>query len=278
MVQKNIIFNSLKESLALIWKNKFLFVSLFVLQILFFIIFSVINYDYQTKILENAKAITDYLSNQKLDEAAVTSNLLQQKNILGDDPLMISRNFNEILKNFRIYLIYIFILLILFISISWTLSSKIINKLNFKQLINNFLKNLIILLFYLGLIFGFFFSLLNISITQLAQQSSMIFIKYFIFLIISIILVYFMFISISLINHIELKNIVQKTLSIGIRRAHYILSVYFINTLLLGTSVFLLYYFIEKNSLILLLSIILLIFSIVFGRIFLINAVGKLTH
>ena len=64
-----------------------------------------------------------------------------------------------------------------------------------------------------------------------------------------------MFISISLINHIELKNIVQKTLSIGIRKIHYVLSAYLINLFLLGTSIILLYYFIEKNSFILLLSI-----------------------
>ena len=278
MVQKNIIFNSVKESLALIWKNRALFLLLFFIQIIFFVAFSIINITYQTKILENTKAITDYLSQQKLDESSATDAILQQKNILGDDPLSISRNFNDIVKNFRIYLIYVFILLIVFVAISWALTSKIINKLNFKQLINIFLKNFIVLLFYLGLIFGFFFSLLNISITQFAQQSSILFIKYFIFLVISIILIYFMFISISLINHVELNNIVQKTLSIGIRKAHYILSVYLINIFLLGASVFLLYYFIEKNPFILLLSIILLIFSFVFGRIFIINAVGKLTH
>ena len=278
MVRKNIIFNSVKESIALIWKNKSLFVLLFTLQIIFFVEFSLISYKYVSKMVESQKAIEDYLSQQKLDEVSVASNILQQKGIFGDDPLSISRNFNGIIKNFRIYLAYVFILLIGFVALAWTLTSKIINKLNFKQLINNFLKNLIVLLFYFGMIFGFFFSLLNISITQFAQQSSMLFIKYFIFLVISIILAYFMFISISLVNHTELKNIVQKTLSIGIRRAHYILSVYFLNILLLGTSVFLLYYFIEKNSFILLLSIILLIFSFVFGRIFIINAVGKLTH
>ena len=278
MSSKNLIFASLKESFNLMRKNKSFFILLFVLQVLFFVIFSVINYNYQTKIIENAKAITNYLSNQKLDEVSATSNILQQKNILGDDPLMISRNFNEIIKNFRIYLIYLFILLIFFISIAWALTSKIINKLNFKQLINIFLKNLIILLFFLGLIFGFFFSLLNISIIQLAEESSQFFLKYIIFVFFSIILLYFMFVSFSLTNKTELKNIVQKTLSIGIRKAHYVLSVYFINMFLLVTSVFLLYYFIEKNPFILLFSIILLIFSFIFGRIFIINIIEKLTH
>ena len=275
-MSKKIILGSLKESIALIWKNKSFFVFLFTLQVIFFIAFSLISYNYISKMVESQKAIEDYLSQQNLDEDAVTENILQQKSIFGGDPLSISRNFNDTVKNFRIYLIYIFILLIVFISISWALTFKIINKTNLKQFINIFSKNIIILLFYLGLIFLFFFSLLNISITQLAQQSSMLFIKYFIFLVISIILAYFMFISLSLINHVELNNIVQKTLSIGIRKIHYVLSAYLINLFLLGTSIILLYYFIEKNSFILLLSIILLIFSFVFGRIFIINVVEKL--
>ena len=275
---KNIILNSLKESFSLIWKNKSLFLLLFALQIAFFIIFSIINITYQTKILENTKAITDYISQQKLDEASATDAVLQQKNILGDDPLMISRNFNDIVKNFRIYFGYIFILLIFFMSLAWAITYKLLKKITLRQLANIFLKIIVVLLFYLGLIFGFFFSLLNISIAQLTEQNSMLFIKYFVFLIVSIILAYFMFISISIVNHIKLKKIVQETLSIGIRKAHYILSVYFINIILFIVSIVLMYYFIEKNSFILLLSVILLIFSFIFGRIFMVNVIEKLEH
>ena len=275
---KNIILNSLKESFYFIWKNKSLFILLFILQIVFFVVFSVINLAYQTKILENTKAITDYISKQKLDEASATDAILQQKNILGDDPLMISRNFDEIVKNFRIYLGYVFILLTFFMSIAWAITYRLLKKINLRQLTGIFLKNLVVLLFYLGLIFIFFFLLLNISITQLAEQNSMLFAKYSVFLIVSIILAYFMFISISLINNSKLKNIVQKTLSIGIRKAHYMLSVYFINLFLLFISMSLLYYFIENNQFILLSSIILMIFSFVFGRILLINVVEKLKY
>src|SRR3989338_5587240 len=254
MQSKNIIFNSLRESFSIIWKNKLLFLSLFILQIAFFVVFSAVNIKYQTKILENTKAITDYLSQQKLDEASATDAILQQKNILGDDPLMISENFDEIVKNFRLYLGYVFILLIFFISIAWAITYRLLKKTSLRQLTNIFLKNIVILLFYLGLIFTFFFLLL----------------------IVSIILAYFMFISIAIANHIKLKNIVQKTLSIGIRKAHYVLSVYFINIFLLFISMSLLYYFIEKNPFILLLSLILFVFSFVFGRILIINVVEKL--
>lgn len=275
MQPKNIILNSLKQSFLSIWKNKSLFVLLLILQIVFFIIFSVMNLTYQAKILANIQSITSYLSQQKLDEASATDNLLQQKNLLGEDPLLISRNFKEMVNNFRAYLIYIFTLLIVFISTAWALTHRLFQKFNSKQFAKIFFKIFVVLLFYLGLIFLFFFSLLNISVVQLATPSQLL-LKYVPFFIFSVILAYFMFVSLSLSHYTELKNIVQKTLSIGIRKIHYILAVYLINIFLFITSMILLYYFIEKNLLILILSLMLMIFSFVFGRIFMVNVVDKL--
>ena len=276
MHHKNTILDSLKETLSSIWRNKSLFFLLFVLQIIFFVVFSFVTLNYQTKILENAKAVTEYVSKQNLDEASVASSILQQKKILGDDPLSISRNFHEIVKNFRFYLIYTFILLIFFISISWTITNKMIHKNNYRNLIKYFLKIFIVLLFYLGLIFSFFFYLLNISFMDIGVDAAKLFTRYIPFLIFSIVLTYFMFVSISLLNNTELKNIVQRTLSVGIKKAHFILAVYFINIFLFLMSSFLLFYFLEKNLLILFLSLILMIFSFIFGRIFMINVVEKL--
>ena len=275
---KNIILNSLKESFSVIWKNKALFVLLFVLQVIFFAVFSSINVAYQTKILENMKSITTYLSQQKLDESSVTSNILQRKNILGDDPLSISRNFNEILLNFRIYIVYVFALLIFFLSMAWSMAHMLMHKNNFKQLAKTFFKSLLVLSFYLGLIFSFFLSLLNIIFTQIASESAKLFTKYIPFLIFSIILVYFMFISLALIIKTELRNIVQRTLSIGIRKMHYISAVYVICIILFGIPIVLLYYFLEQNMFIVMLSLILIVFSFVFGRILMANVVEKLEN
>ena len=267
-----VIITSLKESLTLIWKSKLIFILLFFLQIIFFISFSLISYNYTPKIIESQKAIYEYVSNLKQDEISIAEDILQQKNILGEDPLLITRNFNEIVKNFKLYLTYIFILLVIFTSISWTITFRLIYGKMFLPLA----KTSFILLFYLGLIFLFFYSLFNISFNEIAVEGTKIFTKYIPFLIFSIILIYFMFISLSLINKTELKEIVQKTLKIGIKKAHYILAAYFISILFFALSIFLLIYFIEKNLFILLLSIILLIFSFVFGRIFMVKVVERL--
>ena len=276
MRQKNILLNSLKESFSLIWRNKSLFVLLCILQIAFFVVLVLLSSIYFTKMIENAKAMSDYIASQKLDDISVSSNILQKKSLLGDDPLAISRNFNEMVKNFKIYLIYIFVLLIIFTSINWTITYRLIKKSHFRDLIKIFSKILIASLLYLGLVFLFFFLLFDISFTQISIEGAKLFSKYIPFLIFSAILAYFMFISLSLASSAELKNIIQKTLRIGLKKAHYIFVVYFINIFLFVFLSSLMYYFLEKNFLVLFLSLILLVFSFAFGRIFLVNVAEKL--
>lgn len=276
MPQKNIIVESFKESLALIWKNKSLFALLLALQIVFFVLFSMISYNYVPKMVESEQAIAEYLSSLKLDEGSVAANIAERKNLLGDDPLLISRNFSEIVRNFRLYLIYIFILFVFSISVFWAITNKIAFKTSIKKLIKAFLKIFIVALFYLGLIFIFFFLLLNVSLMGVAEESTKLLTKYVPFLIFSVILVYFMFVSISLLHRTELKNIVQETLKIGVKKIHYVLAAYLINLFLFIISIFLMYYFIEKNLFVLLLSMLLIIFSFVFGRIFMVKVVEKL--
>lgn len=275
MPSKNIILISLKESVKSIWENKALFLLLFVLQITFFVALSFINIAYQTKIVENAQAITDYLSKQKLDDASVASNMLQQKSILGDDPLLIGRHFNEILKNFRLYIAYLFLLSISSASIIWALASSLVHKLDFRSLAKAVFRNFIVSLFYLGLIFSFLYSLLNFSFAELATDSGKFFMKYMLFLAFSAILYYFMFVSLSLACRTGLKNIVQKALAVGVKKIHYISAVFLVNIILALLPALSLYYFLEKSTFAVLLSAIFIIFSFVFGRIFLINVASR---
>lgn len=279
MKQKNIIINSLKESLLLVWKNKLFFLYLFMIEILFIAMFFYVSSIYIPRILENSKAMSDYMGQQKFDDITIASNILQQKNILGEDPLAISRNFNEIVRNFRIYFAYLFVLLVAFLSLSWSLTNRMMHKISFNQIKKVFFRIFAVLLSYLGLVFAFFFSLLNVSITEAAYDTSKIFAKYILFLIFAPILAYLMYVSLSLSLNTGLKDIVQRTFGIGIRKIHYILAVYFINLILFIVPIALLSFFINKEGyfLIVFISIILMIFSFVFGRILLINVINKLT-
>src|SRR3989338_144913 len=274
MKNKNIILNSFFKSFADIWKNKSAFLLLFILQILFFWSLFSTSVKYQTRILEDSQAISDYLSRQKLDEISIAQNVMQQKDILGEDPLLIGRHFNEIAKNFRAYLAIFFISLAAFLSFAWSWANKLTGKMKFNELNRLFTRNLVIALLYLTLMFLFFYSLFNIPIAQAADVG--IFAKYVPFLIAAPIMAYFMLVSLSLPYSIRLNKILQRTLSIGIKKAHYVLSAHFINIILLAIPIILLYYFFEENLPILILSLAAIVFSFVFGKIFMVNIVEKL--
>ncbi len=278
MKSKNILLNSLAESFSAIWKNKLFFLLLFVLEVIFLSALFYVSITYIPKMLESAQAMTDYMNQQKFDDLTVASNILHQKSILGDDPLAITRNFNEITKNFRIYFAYVFILLAIFLSVSWIFTFKFINKSNLKISKKILFGILAVVLFYIAIIFALFHFLLNISILEAAYDTSKIFIKYALFVLFTPIIAYFMYISLSLSYNTDLKDIVQKTLGIGIRKIHYMLVIYFINIFLFIISVYLISYFIDRNFFIVFFSIILMISGFIFGRIFLITSVKKLSE
>ena len=268
-----IIRSSIKESLFAVWKNKLLFLLILFSQLLFVASIFYISLIYQTRVYENVKAISDYMQQQQLDDISVAKNIIGQKSILGDDPLSISRNFNNAIMNFRLYLIYTFIALIVFMPLLWTMTGKFSSHINLKY----FLKNLVIAFGYLMLIFIFFYSMTNISFSAAAQSSGFV-LKYLVFLIMAIVLLYFMYISMSLAKNTELKSILSKTLKIGIKKIHYILAVYFINLILVILSMFLLIYFIDTNFAISALAILLFMFNFIFGRIFMLSVVNKLEN
>ena len=266
-----IILSSIKESLFAVWKNKLLFLLILFIQLLFFSSIFYISLIYQTRVYENVKAISDYMQQQQLDDITVAQNIINQKNILGDDPLSISRNFSNAIMNFRLYLIYTFIALIVFMPLLWAMTEKFFSHINLKY----FLKNLVVAFGYLMLIFIFFYSMTNISFSAAARSSGFV-LKYLIFLILSIVLFYFMYVSLSLAGDTELMDIIPKTLKIGIKKMHCILAVYFINFILVILSVFLLIYFIDTNFAVVAFAILLFMLSFIFGRIFLLGVVKKL--
>ena len=276
MNYKNVMLDSLKESFTLVWKNKMWFIALLILQISLFGILSAVSYHYQMRIVEHSNSIFDYISKLNLNEAAVAENLMQQKSIFGDDPLLISREFSDILRNLKLLFFSTFVLLVLFLSLGWLITSKIVHKIKLKLLITSYSKILVVLLCYLGAIFLLFYYLLNVSLSQISLQTSMLMAKYLLFAIVSIVLAYFMFISLSLIQKIGFRDLFQKTLVVGIKKFHYVLGIYAINIFLSVTSIILFHYFFEKSILVLFFSILLLIFSFVFGRILMINAFEKL--
>ena len=247
MQHTSVLLGSLKETLFRIWKNRGIFFVLLVLQIIFFSWLSMVNFNYQIRILEDSKAITDYLSKLRLDEASMASDVLAQKNLLGDDPLMISRHFNEIKKNFAKLMIYVFVLLVIFTTVSWAFSFQIMRGTDFRHMPIVMFRIFVILLAYLGAIFLFFYALFSIPMSDLLLQSSGLLTKLVPVLLVTVILAYFMIVSLSLSQKYRLSEIPQKTIVIGLKKINYILSAHLINFSVIILPFLGLIYFREGN-------------------------------
>jgi len=270
----NIFLNSLNQSFAALWRNKSKALILFILQILFFGLILFIGI-YQVRMIESAKAMSDYLSGQQLDDVTIANKILEQQDILGDNPELIGQSYDSIIRNFRIFLLYFFIAAIAFMSLAWALASRFDANLN-SGFWKTFLRNVAILLVSLGLIGAFFLMILNIPFSEAAFQGSKILVKYASFLLFSIIIMYFVFISLSLAWKYGLNEIMIKSLQIGIKKANYIISAYILVFILIILSLYLVFYLIDINFFASTIALISFIFSFVFGRMLVFNIVNRL--
>ena len=128
MTSKNIIINSLKESFSVIEKNKKIFFLIFILQIIFFLLIILVSSFYMSKIMESTMNIIEYTEKLNLNPQTARIDILQQKNPLGDDPLLISRNYSTIIKNLILFLFFIFVIFVLINGSIWYFISNIFEK------------------------------------------------------------------------------------------------------------------------------------------------------
>jgi len=279
MKQKNIILNSLKETFSIIKVNRKMFVFIFILQLIFLSLILHVNILYFPPVVDSIKEVIEYMDEQKFDDTTIGLEILQQKNILGPDPLLISRNYKNILSNMRFLTLYSMLIFIIINGSIWFLSSSLLEKKLFslKDSWNSILKYIL----KFGLITFIFSALIYLFSNSIIK-------KYFIIdqsqnfnfypiLIISLILLYFVYISFSLLYKTHLKNILKNLIIIGIKKAHVILSAYIIIIISFIVIASLSLYLIERNLFLLFISLIFLILAVILSRIFLIRVVDKLS-
>ena len=120
-----------------------------------------------------------------------------------------------------------------------------------------------------------FLWIFSISLSEITSESTQFFSKYILLFAFILVLAYFMFISLALAGKTELKHILEKTLVVGIRKAHYIIAAYSINILFLFYSDF--YCCIRLRKVLLWCFFnILIIINFIFSRIFIINMIRRL--
>jgi hypothetical protein len=285
-MSSKIISTSIKESFLAISKNKKIFALVFVLQILFFLSILGVSSYYTSKILESTEDIIDYTETLNLNIEQAKFEILQQKNPLGEDPLSISRNYDEMKKNSLFLLFSIFVIFVIINGLIWYLASNFQEKnkkvFSIKNIITYLSKFFIIALILSSSLFIFVYNFLNISFSSFLSTKPMNFVP---LIIIAIITIYFSYIAIPLLNkkgqkkksYEQFKKFIKNVLSIGTKKFIPIIISYFIILSLIALPLVLIFYSIELNLMLLFIEIILLLCIFVWSKIFFAIVVKKLS-
>lgn len=278
MGSKHIVISSLKESFLLIKKNKRIFLLIFVLQILFFSLVIMANAYYMPQILQSTQDVIDYAESLDINPQNVNIGILQQKNPLGDDPLRISRNYDLIMKNSIILLILIFLIFVVINGLVWYFASNISEKgkrlFSSKNLLSYLLWFFVVALVLSAFLYIFAYSLVNIAFSSYLSVKPINFVP---LLLITAIAVYYIYISIPILDKIKLRSLAKSSFSTGTKNFIPIISSYLIILILIIACLFLIFYLIELNLFLLLIAVLLCIFVFAWSKIYFAVVVKKLS-
>ena len=271
-----IILNSLKGSFSAILKNKKTFFLVFILQLLFFFLVLLATAVYISNIVINSQNILEYAEKLNLNPKTASFDMLQQKSPLGDDPLLISRNYDEIIKNFVFLLLFIFIIFSLVNGLAWYFASGISDKnlFSLKNIFYYLSKFFMISLFFIPLIYFFLYNILNVAFSKFLSKEPK---SYIPLAIIALILIYFIYILMPILGKIKLKGMAKKSFSIGTKNFIPVTVSYLIIISLIALSFLLIYYLINLNLLLLLIAFVLAVFVFSWGKVYFTVVVRKLS-
>jgi len=251
------------------------FLVLFLLQLLFFSSIFLVNLYYQPKIIDSVINVMDYVSKQNPEDGG---------NVLGDDPLMIHMNYENMVYNMRLLAVWCFFIFVFVNGSIFYLISKLVydKKFNFKICFEKYRENtkeflayllkfgVACLIFFL-LIFSFLYSTFKGSLFNMLNSISSFNPAS---LLIAVVLAYFMYLAFSLLY--KTKNIFKELFNIGIKKAHIILLTYLINLVIILILFLLITFLIEINLILITLIILLSMLAFVWSKIFLVSVVKKL--
>lgn len=257
---------SLKKTLSTINKNKSKILLIFFLQIIFFIALGLIFYNTINPAMQHAKNAIDYYDKINVTESS------GMFGYLGEDPLLIYKNYDKMMYYLKFMALFSLLAFIIVDGLLWTLTDSLVNKKNIKQFFNYFTNFGILTAIFTLLFYILIFNTLKSSLVKLEYNLSPIIPTLFL----SILLLYFLFTSFSLIDKRKIKDTAKLTFKIGIFKFQKIILIYLINLFIIFLFSYLLFLTIESNMIILSIVLILFVFSFVFARLFLIVAINDL--
>ncbi len=253
---KNILIQSVKNTLSSIKSHPFLFLSLLILQILFIVgLWAFVFPNYINGMISSQK-IMDYANSLNLDESSLAQNidnLRSMPNVLGDDPLLIYREFRKLINLILFTLSISCLIIVVFNSLSWSFVQRIFDKFGWKEFFGLLLRNFFIGVFFVGIMF--------LSVVVFFQQFYLDWVienGFFVFLAFLILFLeyYFMLVYFGSAN-LKLRNIPKKIFSLGIKKSYYLVPI-FIFSMIVFSAIGIWAYAIQEKAYLLLMGIIFL--------------------
>ena len=201
------MISSLKETFNLIRKNKGLIILLFIIQIVFFTLVSKVNIVYQTKILESASLLISGLEQQDLSEEELAKDILTKGDVISEAG-RIQAAYRDVVNSIFFLLFLSFAIFAVFNGSSWALTNNIFGrKTKFLKYLLDFA--IAALAYFIAMLLLVYFAFkIFVSKTLLEQGVGSSFVPLFVMAIV----LYFMFISFSLIGKMKLIYTTNKTL------------------------------------------------------------------
>jgi hypothetical protein len=271
----NLVLISLKDSFSVMLKNKKLIMLIFFLQIIFFLLIGFALSYFAPAIIQNAEKILVYMENLSTDPQTAAVNVFQKKSPLGDDPLLVSRAYREIIKNFQTLLFAVLAIFVLINGPNWYLSCLVADsksQFSMKGLLSYLWKFLIIAIVLLFFAYITALSFIRIFFSSFLHTAPLNSLPLLIFGAISI---YFIYIAVPLINKIKINDLPKTSLMLGIKRFFPVFSAAMIIIMAILASLSFLY-MAEKHLFLLLPSLIFIILLFVWSKIFLTLVINKL--
>ncbi len=246
----------LKKTFSLVKRHKLIFILLIILQLLALIAFSYTFIIYQVKILENTQGITEAMQNANFNPDSIQAGEPFIKDIYS-----VYQNYNSLLEQMYLLLLWLFLLFIIFNGLLWIGSHYMFKEISRKIFListaSKFLASSTILLIPLMLFFYFIF---KNNITLLSSYG-------WVLLILTGVVYYLLLVSLAFINIKSWKIFLKQILTKSIKKIHLTLIVLIINLIIISGSIFLIY--LSSDQIILsIITIILLGIILVLTRLF----------
>ena len=224
----------LRHAFNVIKHHKLLFSFIILLQLLFFSSLGASLYTYSQEVVGSLNAVSNYLNSQEWLKTNPTEENLRELGIPSTDPEFIASEREKMLIATQMFFLKAGEAYILFCGLAWLLSYRMMHKHSIKELLNVYGKFVVVSLPYLAALSLLLYSLAVMITGQFltlnaAQTYLFVLPLFFVFF-----LLYFMPVSFALVPATPLKESVQQTLRIGIRKCLFLFSMYGGALLLIG--------------------------------------------